>query len=534
MTDTSFSDYNALSKYVSELPPPESGKVRVFRGQYRDHGKMQPTGIRIPLRHERIWRQYCRMLATDMLVQRGMEVKAALAHSDLWAYWYYAIVQHYGPGTHLLDVTHSLDVALWFALHRASTAPRFDLKFISSGPTSYGPALHRQDEWTSYQEWSESPGVLYIFDVPEWAPPDLPRHGVLVDLAHAPEAFNPSSRIQAQKACLIAADAQDLSGGDLSLLAHTRIEVGWPMTGCQTANLPTGALFPSPAEDEWYARLLFLPVVQQIWQTEPHWRMAHPVQLSMYIEHLEASIYAIQFKPLQPPLLFPWLVFPALATEPQDEETYQRAAHFLGTVPILLEGPVFALQPEHDDERWNHAQLVENLPTVLGVIDWMSGELSAEPELLDDVFFELSPLECVGWTDLLKTESEMRVPRAVHLVREDEFRWRLQVFFQVAPKEQIEVLFKEATAIHFDGPSGRFQIEHVDGWQDISTSPIAAKCTFVVLTLLRALSPDSHAETSFAASIGTTAAVLKRGADIGLEMHYFVMRDSKTNEPYTC
>ena len=243
-------------------------------------------------------------------------------------------------------------------------------------------------------------------------------------------------------------------------------------------------------------------------------------------------MYAVQFKPLQPPLLFPWLVQPALRANLPDNAAYEQAARFFRTVPILLEAPVLALQPEHD-QSWNHAQLVENLPTVLGVIDWVSGEISEEPVLLTDVLFELSPLECVGWTELLKTDGEMQVPRAVHLVREDEFAWRLQVFFQLAPKEHVETLFREAVAIRFDWPSRGFQIEDAEGWKDISTTPIAAKCLFVALMLLRALSPDPNPRTSFAESYRTALAVLKRAPDIGLGIRYCVMRDLKTNDPYT-
>ena len=34
---------------------------------------LRPTGVRIPLRNERIWRKYCRMVAADMLLQREGE-----------------------------------------------------------------------------------------------------------------------------------------------------------------------------------------------------------------------------------------------------------------------------------------------------------------------------------------------------------------------------------------------------------------------------------------------------------------------------
>src|ERR1700741_63435 len=121
MDSARFNDYNALRNYISGLPPPKAEHIRVFRGQWKDFGNLRPTGMRNPLHNERIWRQYCKMLATWMLMQEGFDFKESVSRAGLWGYWYYAIVQHYGPGTHLLDVTHSLDVALWFALHKAYT-----------------------------------------------------------------------------------------------------------------------------------------------------------------------------------------------------------------------------------------------------------------------------------------------------------------------------------------------------------------------------------------------------------------------------
>jgi hypothetical protein len=76
-------------------------------------------------------------------------------------------VRHYGPGTHLLDVTRALDVALWFALHEATTDKLINTRFVNTDPANPGPGLDRQDDWTSYSKWGESPGMLYIFDVPK-------------------------------------------------------------------------------------------------------------------------------------------------------------------------------------------------------------------------------------------------------------------------------------------------------------------------------------------------------------------------------
>lgn len=241
------------------------------------------------------------------------------------------------------------------------------------------------------------------------------------------------------------------------------------------------------------------------------------------MEHLQASMYAVQFKPLQPPLLYPWLVFPALmAPPPADPASYERAARFLRTVPILLEAPIFVLQPEADAKSWNQRLLISNR-NVIGVTDLVGGEQVERGKGIRDVLFELSPLEFVGWTDLLKKGAQVLVPRAVHLLREDEVRWQLQVYFQNAPKEQISTLFEKPASIRFDCSSERFQIEETNNWKDISTNPIAAKSLFVALAILRDLSPDSKSRA---------LAVLKRAPEMPPSWRYFLLRDPDTNEPY--
>jgi len=528
-----FNDYDKLSKYISELAPPEPGHVRVFRGQYKDHGNLRPTGVRNPMHNEHIWRRYCDMLTAGMLMREGVDFTEAFSRSGLWSYWYYAIVQHYGPGTHLLDVTHALDVALWFALHKASTDTRIDLRYDGPDIISHGPSLHRKDEWTTYQEWNETPGVIYIFDVTEWNSEGTPGHGMLVDLEHAPNIFHRSTRIGAQKACLIAADVNDPSGGDLwKFLRFPPIEVEWPMTGCTTVNLETEVLFPGPKQDDWYAFLLFLPIVHQVWNKEPYWRMAHPVELSLYIAHLPESIYAIQFKPLQPPLLYPWLNATTLQRKITSEKAYEQAALILQTTPILLEAPVLPLLHEYNYTSRNHKQFIENLPTSQGFIEWVSNEISGDPVYLTNVFFELSPLERVDWAILLKKNGKLEVPRAIHLVREGTYTWRLQLFSQIAPKEKIILGFPEPVSIRFDNISNRLQIEDGDHWADISANSIAENSFILALVMLNAVSTgDQH--KSYLESYRTAPAILKKTPDLGLDISYYVIRDLKTNDPYT-
>jgi FRG domain len=531
-SQTHFDDYGALKAYLEGLPPPKVGYVRVFRGQCKNYGTIRPTGVRVPLRNEHVWLRYCQMLAIDILIQSGVPAEEALSRGELWWYWYYAIVQHYGPGTRLLDVTYSLDVALWFALHRASVRKWLKLGYVNSSRSSLFPNLVREDEWVSYQRWQESPGVLYVFDVTLWQAAGTPRHGELVDLAKGPEFFAKSARIQAQKGCLIAADPADQDGDLAQFLIHPSISVAWPMRGYDGEGWGTKRLFPGPKEDEWYTRLLFLPVVPEIAAPGPGWRMAHPVPLSLYLEHLEDVRFAVSFNPLQPPLLFPWLIMPALLANPPSEEAYERAAVFFKTVPILLETPIVAMQPDPGHESWNHARLAQHLPGVLGVLEWDSGNMAEMPVRLRDVLFEFSPLECVGWTDLLREGGQMVVARAIHLVTKGEKSWCLQVFFQRAPAERIETLFESPASVRFDEASQQLQLEDAGGWSEITINGIAAKSFLVALWLLGSLVPDPACPLPPYQAYRTAPAVLVRTPDIVADLPYYVMRDTKTNEPY--
>lgn len=529
-----FNNYDELKKYIDGLPQPKPGYTRVFRGQWKDFGNLRPTGIRSPLRNEQVWRHYCKMLAHAELMIQGADFDHAKSMSNEWGYWYYAIVQHYGPGTHLLDVTRSLEIALWFALHKATeNNNRIDFAiFGMPGPLGQGPARHRKEAWLQYREWKETPGILYILDVPSWNGSGVPSHGMLVDLANAPQTFHESARIKAQAGCLVKADKDWNNGGDLFDLIIDSVEVGWPMTGCDTVNLGTEVLFPPPQKDKWFSHLLFLPPVVQVYKEAPYWRIAHPVELSFYMELFTQLVPIVQFNALQPPLLFPWLIEYALHPNPTNIETFEKAAKYLDATPILLEAPALQLL-EEKDYTIDHLELVYKLPHITGCLEWETDDISYSGVNLTKILIELSPLEVVGWSILLNRGGELQVPRAIYLVQKDVGHWELQVFFQLAPKEMIQVLFEEPASIRFEELSGRLQIQDKEEWKDISTNQIAESCLITSLMLLNALTPTHDVEKSFMDNYKTAPAVLKETPDIGAEICYYVVRDPNTNDIYT-
>ena len=119
MTEDGIADYQGLRRFLLRLDPPPPDHIRVFRGQTRDFGRMLPSGLRgTPLRSEVIFRAYTALLASDVPSPEGDE---GWVDAETYVVWTRAIAQHYGPGSHYLDVTTSVDVALWFALHEVRT-----------------------------------------------------------------------------------------------------------------------------------------------------------------------------------------------------------------------------------------------------------------------------------------------------------------------------------------------------------------------------------------------------------------------------
>jgi len=196
-------------------------------------------------RRDPVWHYWSALASRELL-----GAPDPLASSEAEAVWIEAIAQHYGPGSTFLDVTRSLDVALWFALHEPrpisathEMGPDRPLKPVQGIPLI--------EEWWEYQRWSDPGGYLYVFDVSEWDGTGFPVHGQLLDLSSRP-ILSKSSRIQEQAACLVAADSGIDSGNLTSFLSHEPILVALPMDGAPRLDESADAMFPDPSQDPWY------------------------------------------------------------------------------------------------------------------------------------------------------------------------------------------------------------------------------------------------------------------------------------------
>jgi hypothetical protein len=134
------SDYSELLTSIAALPKPPAGTVRVFRGQTRDYPRLDPRGLRHSPRAMSIWAAYAGQLRFGLKPDKPA---GKLSMEDLQAHslWFNALAQQYGPGSDFLDVTYSIDIALWFALNKSKIV-NFKGVIGPDGPAD--PALDHQ------------------------------------------------------------------------------------------------------------------------------------------------------------------------------------------------------------------------------------------------------------------------------------------------------------------------------------------------------------------------------------------------------
>lgn len=537
--------YQDVLREVAALSPPPVGFTRVFRGQTGNFGKMLPSGLRGKrLRNEEILRRYCHILADDLLGQ-----SAERHDSDdlyIWAFWAHAIVQHYGPGSKYLDVTRSLDVALWFALHALENV---SARHIIGPP---GPANSDRDitmtmPWVRYQPWTEGPGWLYVFDVPQGGSQPHPSHGALLDLADAPPAFASSARIRAQAGCLLVADST-INGGDLSArYACAPLPVVWPLMGApETVNAPTEALFPVPSQDPWYERLLGIPLVCQLDLATRHIVLERAVPVSIHLpeDPYQVADIARRIITIKPVRLFPTAIREFSAAVARSLPAWATTARLEDATPIMLESPLIFATPPADSVFWNQGLLSGDLADIVDVFD-ASEDVPVDTVPVTNVFIEFSPLERAGWERVERPGVDMEVLRAVWLVR-DGTRAVMYRFSQAWPDGHVSVL--GPLLIAFDPTTAWFGIETAHGISDLVSSDAfhpVAKPLFLALTLLRELSPvvkaspipglvaESEDGWNIIVDVRGTAARLVRARGGRCGDHWYFLWDGEQDEPFT-
>jgi len=112
-----------LLMHGARLGPPRQGFMRVFRGEIALHKPMLPSGLRsgMPSWNRPIW----------------------------------------NPSSNYLDVTHSLSIALWLALHKSELAKITQI-IGPDRPVDPQTDIALAENWTRFKPHTDGPGVVLV------------------------------------------------------------------------------------------------------------------------------------------------------------------------------------------------------------------------------------------------------------------------------------------------------------------------------------------------------------------------------------
>ena len=401
--------YVAVQRFLTALPPLKHGRRRVLRGQWRHYPQILTMAQRGAINPPSLWFPYVQRIAKVTLEsQEDPRSWLELYDSERLARIVktQATLQHYGAGSPYLDATHSLPIALWFALHKGTSR---EVEFEVDGPGGTHFSFHARV--ISYTKNPE-PGALYVFDVEEWAGRPL-AHGRMFDIGAVSRDGLISARAKRQSGCLIFSDKEvDLS----DQLATAPIHVAWPMSGApEVINSSVDLLFPPPSQDPIYRALLGVPLVPDLSvESSPDSpRLIHPLDIPIYEGHRLDEV-AEHVGVLSSPLLLPELRARLHGGVRKRREKHRSGQHALfAAVPILLEAPMAAIR---SSERWNQGTLLKSMAgrTLARLGSGSSRGIDLD---LHNVFVEFSPLEFDRWFEFEKSEVDVLLMRAIWLVR---------------------------------------------------------------------------------------------------------------------
>jgi hypothetical protein len=334
--------YRQLLDAIAVLAAPAPGTVRVFRGQPKDYGSVLSSFGRIRrgqprdsfdvfMRHLFVKSGLLLIVGDLLALHRVGSIDIAVSVADFVLAE--SLVQHYGYQSRYVDVTPSIEVALWFALHQ----------FEGHGDT---PADATTPPWLVFPAWYApvtQPGVLYVMDVTPWNRVSSVRHGEFIDLVSiAPQGVN---RPRRQAGGVLYAPAYGPADGDVSGLVRGTFDIGFPWTEVGP-DWDTDFLFPGPREDVIYETLLNAPFFQTVRQLNPSSEevvfrrtFSLPEYSSAQNDIARREEYRRYRRRLQPTLYYPWLQrnLDHLQAPPAWDANFQSSLE--KSVPIMLQRP---------------------------------------------------------------------------------------------------------------------------------------------------------------------------------------------------
>jgi FRG domain len=540
-----FTSLSALQDALQALPSCPPGKTRIFRGQTTDYPTITPASYRNHLEFDGIWRFYSRFLLMD-ITNENFNTHLGDKEFQILGLWLEAVAQHYASGSRYLDVTHSIESAAWFALHRGTWITERGVLGPPGPPSPFD--LPSEEKWLQYNR-AEAPGYLYAFDVDSWdgasaIPPDL----ALIDLSRAPEPFR-TPRMLAQMGCLI--KAGNATAQDLRQLRvdGTPLQIAWPMTGSFVVQREVEEMFPLPTVDDWYRRFLSVPMMPEVNAVSGEVVLKRPLPVTLYrgkTPDYNATVSDTEVF-LYPPLLHRLLRQPETKPEMPATNWWQEFS-ILDATPIVLEAPLLHAFSPAESDNWNHELLLEDISDTVATYSLASKKSCGDTSLLN-VLVQFSQLEEVFWEHAATAADTIELRRGLW-IRRHNGELVVQLLCQDFPGTVVKGW--APVVIRLDPEKCRMIFKPIDGsmdWVDLASLPVLAKPVFIALYLLRALSPalkpeamsalfslsqqnSGGAEYTYLVSVFADVARLIRVPDPAGAADWFVLRNDQ-GEPYT-
>jgi hypothetical protein len=413
-----------LKNFLNEVGEPSGGKVRVYRGQTREYpdesgrARLLPALLRhrTQLMYDPAWLgTMASFVARQALPAIGLDYPVA----QIWAP---ALIQHYGPGSHYLDVTHDLEIAVWFSLlqyHELWIALK-----EGDDPKDLRDFFHKVAWFTDADEPDDKrKPIIYAFDVEPWNGDAVANHGQLVDLLvldAGRQLATKAPRIRAQSAALIYSDPGNPLGPNLHsyLVARVTLTEPFDFECAPVTQKHIHEIFPAPTGDPLYKALLEIPAFTKFHPSRLEQPLPIPLVLGWPLRVRDSPMIAVlggsgtYEAPLQikfrlgppgpdllpvaelrkylllgshmtPPLLHHSLVGAGL----EPVEIGGRSFGFEHALALMLEAPLWTFTPNVNSTPGLGMWIQSALP--LGIADKIAGHST------DSVYLELCPVDVI-------------------------------------------------------------------------------------------------------------------------------------------
>lgn len=462
-----------LDLLLDGVPPVKAGYRRVFRGQTALYDEVVASLLR-PGRPQYSRRHRLKAVSQFLLE----EFRGSAGDGNDFALWTELIAQQYSTGSPYLDVTSRVDVALWFALNQFEST-EYVPAFGEPGPFDPTKDISGRVPLLIPRRSARDSGYLFVLDVPTTADGLPHAHADFADLTALPVGLQPSTRIQHQSASLVYTNRKT-NGGDLSpYLACPPIPLAPELIASIDSEITSEFLFPTPDHDEWYRRLLQLPLWPRLTQTN-ELELQQSFEVPLYAWD-DPSMMTVS-EPLI--ILQPTLLTPTLKTEPLIGPVDPAPLLAPDAISILVEEPIFLTSPSFDDPVWNHAALWAGIPHLAQVRPQTGGEHTSVD--LTKVYFEFSPLELGDWQTAEASGSTFHA--GAYLTRQGNVLtlWRVQRNLPSGLSASGPFKFRyadESKRFMYDAPNGRTH--------EATEAGVVFKTLLICLRLLLCLNLDA-------------------------------------------